>query len=189
MYQYAKNACGTIGILHALVNLWDQQPRVVKPDTYLASFIKRFRDLNDPERIGKELLNDRRLQLAHKEAVHTNVNGGSSQNLGKSDTDLSANETKPKPSGEESSAKKQEEENDADNLIKKVKSGHFVAFIHKDGYLYELDGRKDYPINHGPTSDFTLLMDSIPIVKKMMAINPEDDRFNTIVLAPSDFSS
>ena len=34
---------------------------------------------------------------------------------------------------------------------------HFIAFVHRDGSLYELDGRKPFPINHGPSSDDTLL--------------------------------
>ena len=29
---------------------------------------------------------------------------------------------------------------------------HFVALVHKDGFLYELDGRKEFPINHGESS-------------------------------------
>lgn len=34
---------------------------------------------------------------------------------------------------------------------------HFIAFTHVDGSLYELDGRKDTPVNHGPTTGDTLL--------------------------------
>lgn len=34
---------------------------------------------------------------------------------------------------------------------------HFVAFVHKGGYLYELDGRKEFPINHGETDPEKLL--------------------------------
>jgi ubiquitin carboxyl-terminal hydrolase L3 len=34
---------------------------------------------------------------------------------------------------------------------------HFIAFVEKDGDIYELDGRKEFPINHGPTSPSTFL--------------------------------
>lgn len=36
-------------------------------------------------------------------------------------------------------------------------SHHFVALVHKNGILYELDGRKDFPINHGTTNDDTFI--------------------------------
>ena len=34
---------------------------------------------------------------------------------------------------------------------------HFICFVEKDGHLYELDGRKPFPINHGPSSPDSLL--------------------------------
>lgn len=34
---------------------------------------------------------------------------------------------------------------------------HFVAFVNHQGELYELDGRKSFPVNHGKTSADTLL--------------------------------
>lgn len=34
---------------------------------------------------------------------------------------------------------------------------HFVCLIERDGHLYELDGNKPYPINHGITSKGTFL--------------------------------
>lgn len=43
---------------------------------------------------------------------------------------------------------------------------HFVCFVHKDGSLYELDGRKFSAINHGPSSESTLLEDSVAVVRK-----------------------
>lgn len=33
----------------------------------------------------------------------------------------------------------------------------YVSCSHVDGHLYELDGRKKFPINHGPTTQATLL--------------------------------
>merc|ERR1712050_700201 len=30
---------------------------------------------------------------------------------------------------------------------------HFIAFVEKDGNVYELDGGKAFPINHGPVQD------------------------------------
>lgn len=38
---------------------------------------------------------------------------------------------------------------------------HFIVFVHKDGSLYELDGRKTSPINHGATSSESLLVGSL----------------------------
>lgn len=34
---------------------------------------------------------------------------------------------------------------------------HFVAFVNHQGDLYELDGRKSFPVKHGSTSADTLL--------------------------------
>lgn len=34
---------------------------------------------------------------------------------------------------------------------------HFVAFVNHGGDLYELDGRKSFPVKHGKTSANTLL--------------------------------
>lgn len=34
---------------------------------------------------------------------------------------------------------------------------HFIAFVNFNGQLYELDGRRSFPINRGPTSAETLL--------------------------------
>lgn len=34
---------------------------------------------------------------------------------------------------------------------------HFIAFVQKDGLIYEMDGRKISPVEHGKTSNETFL--------------------------------
>lgn len=49
---------------------------------------------------------------------------------------------------------------------------HFVAFVQQEGHLYELDGRKATPINHGATSDASFLKDAVAVVKQFMERDP-----------------
>jgi ubiquitin carboxyl-terminal hydrolase L3 len=49
--------------------------------------------------------------------------------------------------------------------------------------LYELDGRKSFPINHGITTPETLLEDACAVVKQFMARDPEEVRFTIVALA------
>ena len=71
----------------------------------------------------------------------------------------------------------EEEELDNVNL-------HFIAFVTINNFLYELDGRKKFPINHGPSDETTVLEDSVNIIKKFMERDPENLRFNMVALAP-----
>ncbi|KAM3967677.1 ubiquitin carboxyl-terminal hydrolase [Aphomia sociella] len=63
---------------------------------------------------------------------------------------------------------------------------HFIAFVHKNGILYELDGSKAFPINHGPTSPDSLLEDAAKVCKEFMARDPSEVRFTVMALAASD---
>jgi len=63
---------------------------------------------------------------------------------------------------------------------------HFAAFVCKDGQLYELDGRKSFPINHGPTSPDTLLQDGAEVIREYMLRDPDDIRFTVVALAATD---
>lgn len=60
---------------------------------------------------------------------------------------------------------------------------HFVCFVHLDNCLYELDGRKDSPINHGPSSQETLLADACVAVRRFMDRQPTETRFTIVALA------
>eukprot|EP00639_Heterosigma_akashiwo_P000924 CAMPEP_0194579906 /NCGR_PEP_ID=MMETSP0292-20121207/13849_1 /TAXON_ID=39354 /ORGANISM="Heterosigma akashiwo, Strain CCMP2393" /LENGTH=253 /DNA_ID=CAMNT_0039433079 /DNA_START=40 /DNA_END=801 /DNA_ORIENTATION=- len=61
---------------------------------------------------------------------------------------------------------------------------HFVCFVHVDGHLYELDGRKAFPINHGPTCPETLLADACRVIQEFMARDEGEVRFTITALAP-----
>ena len=61
---------------------------------------------------------------------------------------------------------------------------HFVCFVHVNGMLYELDGRKLAPICHGATSADTLLADAGSIIKKLMDAT-DSIRFSLMALAPT----
>ncbi|XP_071087703.1 ubiquitin carboxyl-terminal hydrolase-like isoform X1 [Haliotis cracherodii] len=54
---------------------------------------------------------------------------------------------------------------------------HFVAFIHQDGGLYELDGRKEGPIRHSDSTPETLLQDTAKVLRKFMDRDPENINF------------
>ncbi|CAD5114476.1 DgyrCDS3600 [Dimorphilus gyrociliatus] len=60
---------------------------------------------------------------------------------------------------------------------------HFIAFVHSNGTLYELDGRKNGPTAHGPTTPDNLLEDTVAVVKKFMARDPDQMHFNLVALA------
>ncbi|CAK9026923.1 unnamed protein product [Durusdinium trenchii] len=62
---------------------------------------------------------------------------------------------------------------------------HFICFIEKDGDLYELDGNKAFPINHGPTAGDLLAAAAQVIKAKFMDQDPESVHFNMMALVKS----
>ena len=62
---------------------------------------------------------------------------------------------------------------------------HFICFTEVGGCLYELDGRKAFPINHGSSSPETMLADACKVVKGFMERDPEEQRFTIVALAPA----
>ena len=51
------------------------------------------------------------------------------------------------------------------------------------GHLYELDGRKAFPINHGETSPETLLADACRVIQGFFDRDPEEVGFTIMALA------
>lgn len=63
---------------------------------------------------------------------------------------------------------------------------HFVCFVEKDGNLYELDGRRVGPVNHGPCNAETLLQDTAKVVKKQFIEGSTSIQFNLMALAKAE---
>lgn len=61
---------------------------------------------------------------------------------------------------------------------------HFVALLHRDGRLLQLDGRRAGPLDHGATSPEALLTDAVAVVRKFIEASSSLS-FNLIALAPT----
>ncbi|XP_018318867.1 ubiquitin carboxyl-terminal hydrolase-like [Agrilus planipennis] len=61
-------------------------------------------------------------------------------------------------------------------------SHHFIALVHNNGYLYELDGKKEFPINHGPTEPGKLLEDAAKVCKEYIEKAENDINFSVMAL-------
>jgi len=55
---------------------------------------------------------------------------------------------------------------------------HFISIIHNNGQIYEMDGRKHGPINHGQTTQQTFLKDAIGVIRKFVKIDPSNPNFS-----------
>ncbi|CEG41977.1 ubiquitin carboxyl-terminal hydrolase isozyme l3-like [Plasmopara halstedii] len=129
MRQTVGNACGTVGILHAIGNV--RHLVQLHPGSYLDNFFHET-ETKTPMEIAQYLEKDDELEKTHSSAAVA----GQSEQLESVDDPINT---------------------------------HFVCFSCVDGHLYELDGRKKRPINHGPSSPETVLQDACQVIKKFMA--------------------
>ncbi|XP_026074073.1 ubiquitin carboxyl-terminal hydrolase isozyme L3-like isoform X1 [Carassius auratus] len=142
MKQTIGNACGTIGLIHAVAN--NQRCLEFEPNSPLKAFLLQSAKMS-PEEKAAFLEKDESIRVTH-----------------------------------ESSA--QEGQTEAPSLDEKVDL-HFIAFVNVEGHLYELDGRKPFPIVHGKTTEDTFLEDSAEVCKKFMARDPQELRFTVVALS------
>lgn len=59
---------------------------------------------------------------------------------------------------------------------------HFIAFVEHGGTLYELDGRKPFPISHGKSNQASFLKDAVGQCRKFMEREPENYQFTAMAL-------
>jgi ubiquitin carboxyl-terminal hydrolase L3 len=175
MKQRIGNACGTIGLLHAMMNvpsyLHQLLPKpLIQPNSWLDKFVQQTTTSitdttqnNHPIRIAEILENDTTIASLHDAAT--------------------------------SSIENQTVRGDIDDDV----ITHFIAFVRsKDSnsnVVYELDGRKVQPIAHVvPSSSTTttnnnnntLLYDACTIIQEQfMARDPNELRFTILAFAPN----
>lgn len=144
MDQTIGNACGTIGIIHSILNNLDT---LKIKEGFFTDFHEKTQKMTSKER-ASYLEEDEKIEVVHQETAKDPnsvvIEGSEKTNI------------------------------------------HFICFVHKDGHLYELDGRRKYPLNRGKTSQDTLLKDSISVIKNYMKMNPEDMNFSVTCLAKSE---
>ncbi|KAJ3152492.1 Ubiquitin carboxyl-terminal hydrolase isozyme L3 [Geranomyces variabilis] len=147
--QTIGNACGTIGLLHALVNNADE---LELNDGPLKDIIAQTRDLSPDER-ASVLETSAALARVHEESSQEGQTVAPPRD---SDVDL-----------------------------------HFICIVQKEGRIYELDGRKPFPIDHGPMTstsggtDGDVLMDAVRVIKQFTARDPDNLNFTVIAFAPT----
>jgi len=59
---------------------------------------------------------------------------------------------------------------------------HFISFVEKDGDVYELDGTKEFPINHGPSNGEFVKAVAEVVKKEFMKVDPDSIHFNMMAL-------
>ncbi|XP_044071579.1 ubiquitin carboxyl-terminal hydrolase isozyme L3 isoform X2 [Siniperca chuatsi] len=144
--QTIGNACGTIGLIHAVAN--NKTHLEFEPDSPLKKFLEQSAKMT-PEERATFLEKDESIRVTH-----------------------------------ESSA--QEGQTEAPSLDEKVNL-HFICFVNVGGQLYELDGRKPFPIVHGKTAEDTFLEDAVEVCKSFMARDPQEVRFTIIALSKDSY--
>ena len=145
--QRIGNACGTIGILHSLLNT-PAPLHQFRENSWLESF-QASTTTGTPVERAERLEADTAIRGLHDAAT---TSGANQTTRGQLD----------------------------DKLIT-----HFVALVCRDNVLYELDGRKEGPVAHGPTTQATLLKDACRVVQQFMARDPDEIRFTILALAPT----
>jgi ubiquitin carboxyl-terminal hydrolase L3 len=63
---------------------------------------------------------------------------------------------------------------------------HFICFVNVDGNVYELDGAKQFPINHGASTSETFVKDAVNVIKKNFVERlGQDFNFSVVTLGPA----
>lgn len=141
--QIIGNACGTIGLIHTVMNNLDHLN--LAEGKFWSNFARETKGMNPMER-ARALEANEDIESEHQAVAASDSSGGS----------------------------------DADHAIHA--NLHFIIFTAVDGDMYEFDGRKERPINHGPAGD--LLASAAGVIRGFMSRAEGDLRFNAVALVP-----
>ena len=142
MKQTIGNACGTMGVIHAVANMKKRLEFI--SDSIFEKFYQEVKDLS-PEEKGKKLETNTDISELHEQFARE---GQSATVQAEQNVDL-----------------------------------HFVALAQVDGNVYEFDGRKPFPVNHGTSSPDTFLSDAAKVCQKFMARDKTELRFTIVALS------
>ena len=68
MKQYARNACGTVGMFHILCNLYSQNPALFNKDSKIGTFYESSKNLDSHAR-GENFEKNKDIKTIHKKHV------------------------------------------------------------------------------------------------------------------------
>eukprot|EP00978_Attheya_sp_CCMP212_P005375 scaffold12028_cov50-Attheya_sp.AAC.1 len=151
MKQTIGNACGTVGILHALANVSPQMKEMalINQSSALGKFYRDATTVQTPMEKANVLEENEEIAALHKATAIDPSNASSSAAEDEVDT-------------------------------------HYVTFVHVNGGLYALDGRKSNAIRHCDTTESNLLQDACRVIQEeFMAKDPNELRFTILALAPT----
>eukprot|EP01005_Ploeotia_sp_CARIB1_P001058 NODE_238_length_1119_cov_85.509073_g232_i0.p1 GENE.NODE_238_length_1119_cov_85.509073_g232_i0~~NODE_238_length_1119_cov_85.509073_g232_i0.p1 ORF type:complete len:304 (+),score=82.22 NODE_238_length_1119_cov_85.509073_g232_i0:110-1021(+) len=142
MKQIVGMACGSIAVMHILINAMLSGKISIGDDAVLRDFYNKTNLLSIEDR-GKELGFFDAIATAHEKA------------------------------GKRGQTRH-------DDFVKS--DFHFIGFIEMGGYLYEMDGTKAFPINHGKTTQDTFLQDAAMLIQtQFMNKAKEGEKFFNIL--------
>ncbi|VVA36936.1 PREDICTED: ubiquitin [Prunus dulcis] len=176
--QTVGNACGTIGLLHAVGNITSEIKLV--EESYLDRFFKTTATM-DPSERAAFLEKDREMEVAHSVAA----TGGETEASDNVDTHFICFSCVDGTCLNSSIYRCL-----CVSLLpcSDVSSVLLILLFYNNknfyvGELYELDGRKSGPISHGPSSPNSLLQDAAKVIQGMIQKNPDSLNFNVIAVS------
>lgn len=141
MTQTIGNACGTIGLIHAIANNTDKIK--LEDGGFMKGYLEKVKGMAPADKCQA---------LEESEGV-----------------------------AEKHEAAAQEGQTEASEGMRV--NAHFICITSVEGQLFELDGRKGVPVNHGPTTPDTFLADATKVCKEFMARDPDSVDFTLMALS------